>query len=388
MILRKFNYFEFSDKPNAWSLDGLILENINLLVGKNATGKTNTLTKIAWLGNMLAGTRPQLLNSGNYDVEFFDENGNVYQYKLNLLLQKVQYEELIISGELKFKRDASGIGKIFSAQFKTEMDFHLPSNQLVVVSKRDAIQHPFLEELAKWAEGQRMYAFSSKLGQDTVFIVNDMNNINVDPRDMNSVIGLFVKGEQEFSQDFRKRIIGSMKDIGYELSNIGVTSSPGSLPPIPLPPIPLSTGTNGLMLYVGEKSTQTAIVQHQMSQGMFRALSLIIQVTYNTLKNLSTTILIDDIGEGLDFERSTNIIKILSKIAEEGKGQIIMSTNDRFVMNNIPLKHWQIIQRSGGKCRIFNYHNSKEKFDEFEYMGLNNFDFLATDFINSKWEKA
>jgi signal recognition particle GTPase len=65
MILQKFNYFEFADNPNSWTLDGMILENINLLVGKNATGKTNTLTKIAWLGNMLAGTQPQLLNSGN-----------------------------------------------------------------------------------------------------------------------------------------------------------------------------------------------------------------------------------------------------------------------------------------------------------------------------------
>jgi hypothetical protein len=382
MILRKFNYFEFSDKPNAWSLSGLILEKINLLVGKNATGKTNTLTKISWLGNMLAGIQPQLLNSGNYDVEFVDDV-NTYRYKLNLSFQKVQFEELSINDEQKFTRGSDGIGKIFSAQFKTDMDFHLSPNQLVVTSKRDAIQHPFLEELSKWAEGQRLYEFSSKLGQDTIFIANDMNNIIVDPRDMNSVIGLFVKGEQEFAQNFRKNIINSMKEIGYELSNIGVTSNLSPLPPISIP-----GATNGLVLYIGEKNSQTAIRQNEMSQGMFRALSLIIQITYNTLKKLSTTVLIDDIGEGLDFERSTNIIKIISRIAEEGKGQVIMSTNDRFVMNNIPLKYWQVIQRNGGECQVFNYQNSKEKFDEFEYMGLNNFDFLATDYLNSEWKKA
>jgi hypothetical protein len=112
---------------------------------------------------------------------------------------------LTINGEQKFIRGDDGMGKIFSAQFKTDMNFHLSPNQLVVTSKRDAIQHPFLEELSKWAEGQRMYNFSSKLGQDTVFIVNDMNNIIVDPRDMNSVIGLFAKGEQEFAHDFRKK---------------------------------------------------------------------------------------------------------------------------------------------------------------------------------------
>jgi len=61
-----------------------------------------------------------------------------------------------------------------------------------------------------------------------------------------------------------------------------------------------------------------------------------------------------------------------------------MSTNDRFVMNNVPLEYWQVIQRKGGECRIYNYQNSKDIFDEFTYTGLNNFDFLATDFINSE----
>ncbi len=359
------------DKPNAWSLEGLILENINLLVGKNATGKTNTLTKIAWLGDMLAGIQPFLLNSGSYDVEFYDDNDNdTYQYELNISLQKIQREILRINGDIKFSRESDGIGKIYSDQLKTNMDFKLSQNQLVVVSKRDAIQHPFLEKLAKWAEGQRMYAFSD-LRRDSLFFTNDMNNINVNPRDMNSVIGLYIKGEQEFAKDFKTRVINSMKEIGYELTNVGITES-------------VSLFAGAKTLYVMEENSQMVILQSLMSQGMFRALSLIIQITYNTLKNLPTTILIDDIGEGLDFARSTSVIKLISRVADEGKCQLIMSTNDRFVMNNVPLKYWQIIQRDRGQCKIFNYHNKKEEFDNFKYTGLNNFDFLATDFINSK----
>jgi hypothetical protein len=73
-------------------------------------------------------------------------------------------------------------------------------------------------------------------------------------------------------------------------------------------------------------------------------------------------------------------------MAETNDIQLIMSTNDRFVMNNVPLKYWQVIQRNGGECTVFNKRNSKEKFDDFEYTGLNNFDFLATDFINSEWK--
>jgi len=365
MILRKFDYFEFEKQPNAWSVEGLVLENINLLVGKNATGKTNTLTKIAWLGDMLAGMQPQLLNSGNYNVVFSDDN-KIFEYKLCISLQKVQFEKLIINNESKFERDKDGNGKIYSDKLNMYLEFKLSQNQLVVTSKRDAIQHPFIEELAKWAEGLRIYAFS-KLNRDVIPLVNDMSNINVNLRDINSVIVLYLKGREEFTDDFKGQIINSMNEIGYELTNIDVKSM----------------GTN-LALYVKEKNNDAEILQYQMSQGMFRALSLIIHITYNALKNLPTTILVDDIGEGLDFARSTSVIKLISKVAEEGKCQLIMSTNDRFVMNNVPLRYWQIIQREGGRCRIFNYHNKKQKFEEFKDTGLNNFDFLATDFINSE----
>ena len=380
MILKKFTYSEFSSESHSWSIDGLILDKINLLVGKNATGKTNTLEKISWLGNMLAGRQPQLLISGNYDVEFVDDNDN-YHYKLNISMQKVEYEELLINSEQKYFRGNDGKGQITTTQFSEKMNFQLSQNQLVITAKRDAIQHPFLDKLVKWAEGQRMYEFSSDMGRGTVFIVNDMNNLIVDPRDMFSVIGLYIKGEQEFPQEFKKFIIRLMKDIGYELSNIGVVPSPN------LPVMPHTGSNNGLVLYVDEKNSNTPILQQDMSQGMFRALSLIIQVTYNSLKKLSTTILIDDIGEGLDFERSSLIIELITTITKEGNGQVIMSTNDRFVMNNVPLEYWQVIQRTGGECKVYNYQNSKEKFDEFAYTGLNNFDFLATDFINSEWKK-
>ncbi|GBU21292.1 hypothetical protein R80B4_01181 [Fibrobacteres bacterium R8-0-B4] len=370
MILKKFKYSEFTDRPNAWSLEGLDLENINLLVGKNATGKTNALMRIFWLGNMLAGRQPQLYDSGNYDVEFTHGN-SVYLYKLNLLSYSVEYEELIINGEQKFERGANGIGEIFSDDLGKKIKFQLSPKQLVVTSKRDTIQHPFLEKLAKWAEGLRMYAFGSDMGK-TAFGIAD--NINVDPRDMYSAAGLYHNGELDFGQPFKERIIDSMKNIGYELNGIGKYN------------VLIGNG-NGIGLYVREKNINTDIYQHNMSQGMFRALSLIIQITYNTLKKLSTTILIDDIGEGLDFERSSKIITLLVDLAEKDNNiQLIMSTNDRFVMNNVQLEYWQIIQRDGGQCKVSNCHNAKDKFDEFQYTGLNNFDFLATDFINSTWE--
>jgi energy-coupling factor transporter ATP-binding protein EcfA2 len=371
MILKKFEYSEFTGEPNAWSLNGLVLENINLLVGKNATGKTNALRRIFALSSMLSGSQPQLFAFGNYDVEFNDN----YKYKLNLSQHRVESEELIINSEEKFKRDSDGKGQIWAEKLSRKIDFQVAPNKLVVTSKNDAIQHPFLEELIKWAESLKALTFSSKMGQESLFYSNTLNINTVEPDNMNSV-GLYKIGEQEFPDMFKKRIIDSMKEIGYELEQIELDS------------VLLHNNTYGWSLYIVEKNSENKIYQPFMSQGMFRALSIIIQLTYHTMKKLSGTILIDDIGEGLDFERSSKLIKLLIKLAEENDTiQLIMSTNDRYVMNNVPLEYWQVIQRIGGECRVFNYHNSKEKFDDFQYMGLNNFDFLATDFLNTEWEK-
>jgi hypothetical protein len=387
MILRKIDYHEFDGEPNYWVLKGLTLEKINLLVGKNATGKTNSLNKMQWLGNMLIGLQPQLLQSGNYIVEFEDEDKK-YQYTLAILQGKVQQEGLGINGKQMFNRDNNGEGTIVTEQYPEPMRFKLSPNQLVVLSKHDAIQHPYLEKINAWADKLRFYEFGSSLGKDTFLTTNNTNDIVVNSRDANSVVGLFMKGEHDFPDAFRNTIKDYMRNIGYDITNIGVTADPNLLHQImPGVPFPMPLNSLPFMIYAGEKDSKMAITQQLMSQGMFRAFSLLTQLTYNILSNSSSTILIDDIGEGLDFDRSSKLIKLLIEIAEKNDAiQLIMSTNDRFVMNNVPLEYWQVIQRKGGECQVFNYRNSKKKFDDFEYTGLNNFDFLRTDFINSSWE--
>ena len=172
-----------------------------------------------------------------------------------------------------------------------------------------------------------------------------------------------------------------MQRIGYDISNLTVEINPNTA-------IVDEDKSPLYMLCVKENDRNAILYQTGMSQGMFRALSLLIQITYNTMNNLSSTILIDDIGEGLDFERSTKLINLLIDLAEKNDNiQLIMSTNDRYVMNKVPFKYWQLINRKGGECNVYNYQNSKEIFDEFKFTGLSNFDFLATDFINSKLEQ-
>ena len=94
-----------------------------------------------------------------------------------------------------------------------------------------------------------------------------------------------------------------------------------------------------------------------------------------------TCFLIDDIGEGLDYERSCELIDLLIEKAKSHFVQLIMTTNDRFVMNRVPLEMWTVLNRTGSIVKGYNIHNSAEKFDKFRFTGMSNFDLFATDYL-------
>jgi hypothetical protein len=70
------------------------------------------------------------------------------------------------------------------------------------------------------------------------------------------------------------------------------------------------------------------------------------------------------------------MIGLLIERAKTGKFQLIMTTNDRFIMNEVPLDYWSVAERTGKDVRLFNSSNSKESFENFKYAGLSNFEFF------------
>jgi AAA15 family ATPase/GTPase len=373
MILQKIDYHEFDNTPNYWALKPFELGKINLLVGKNATGKTRTLKVIDTLSSFI-------LDKGfktptNYNIEFMD-GSDVYSYILETD-GKVMAEKLEINNTVMITRDVTGRGKIFIAQENKKIEFQSPEDKLII-SRRDKIQYPYLEKIHEWAGNVRYYSFGSSMNQEYGKPIED-KNVTLDGNSNNSV-EVFVVGQLKFEDKFKQNVLLLMNSIGYDLTDIDAQRWQY---------LGKYIRSEDYTLFASEKDRGTFVVQKDMSQGMFRALSIIIHLSYHVLMRTSVTFIIDDIGEGLDFDRSSRLIRLLIEITEKNDNiQLIMSTNDRFVMNNVPLEYWQVIQRKGGECTVYNYHNSKEKFDEFEYMGLNNFDFLATDYLNSQWEKA
>ncbi len=92
MRLKSINYSEFDGTSRVWTLSGLTLGAINLIVGKNATGKTRTLNLIVVLGNLLSGRQKPELTTGTWRAEF-EHDGKVLHYLLKLEDRKVIGED-------------------------------------------------------------------------------------------------------------------------------------------------------------------------------------------------------------------------------------------------------------------------------------------------------
>lgn len=372
MKLVDVSYVQWENTSREWRIEGVKLGPLTLLVGSNASGKSRTLNIINGLAKFLAGDSKVSILSGSWDVTFEDE-GRHLVYTLQISDAKVVKEEFKVDGTERLKRGAGGIGEIWAEKLEKTIDLQVPEEQLAAVARLDSIQHPFFEPLHTWGKSLYHYPFGSPLGKDVLGLIRPDAKIDVDPRDTSQVIGIYRKGEKDFGDSFKEAIKTDMAEIGYLIDDVG-TITPTSL---------VIQGSHPIVgMYVRESDLGDITDQGDMSQGMFRALSIIIQLNYSGLSKKPSCILIDDIGEGLDFERSCSLIKLLVSKAEQSSVQLVMATNDRFVMNTVPLESWTVLRRVGGKIRVYNHENSKKRFDEFKFTGMNNFDFFALNFLD------
>jgi len=388
----KLDIFEFvynKDLPGEWRVEECRLSQTNLIVGKNASGKSRILRAIHTLSELLSESGSLAPRPKSYewrllfDVERPEEKT---EYILKIEKGLVIQEKLIIyseSDEPLLDRHESGEGTIFAKKIKQYIDFQTDKTELAVVKRRDSIQHPFLENLYQWSSSLRFYEFGAQLGKNTMahirFTMELLKN-QTDFKDSNFVVGIFVIGKQEIGEPFINAILSDMREIGYKLSEIGT-----KVPSLINPDISVDSPDNlPQFLYIQEEDLTSVTEQSEISQGMFRALSLFIQINYSLLASKPSCIVIDDIGEGLDYQRSSSIIKILIEKAERGLVQLIMTTNDEFIMNGVPIEYWSLIERTPGSAKLHNIYNSREKIEEFKFIGLNNFDLFTSEFLLQK----
>jgi len=264
MILKSIKY---KVPDGGWHFEGrggipLNLGQINLVVGQNATGKTKTIENILFLVTLISQTIIFNRTVTLYEL-IFDNNGSEIFYHLNFDKNGIQ-EILKVDNELKLDRKAE---KLFYEEQGQFLPFKTRDMTLAITNS-NTLQHPFFEHIHNWSRNILHYQFGGHMGRKNTDF-NKRNNIVPDRKDEAFFIDLpsiCEKGQQEFGENFNTQITKDFNSIGYNIENITYVNKS-------------TVGFLGI-IELGE------IVFHtELSQGMFRALSLIIQLNYSLLSN-------------------------------------------------------------------------------------------------------
>ncbi|WP_186076896.1 ATP-binding protein [Burkholderia gladioli] len=388
MFLKQVDYQEKNVSrigSQQWKLQGLHLGQINLIVGKNSSGKTRVTNIIHALARMLAGKQPPHFYSGTWFVEFERMKGLSHEeqkYHLEIFERTVSRESFQIGRQQIMARTKDGNCFVMRKAGSERVKYKVPTNQLTAVVRRDEIQHPFFDHLYQWASNCCVYRFGTDFGKSSTTIITPSTGgeeLFSTADQVDNAVHVFRMTQERFGDTFKEQLLLDLNDLGYNCTDIALDYVRGIQ----------FNGVLPLALAVKEHDLGNYTSQGDMSQGMYRALALCIHVNANILWGQEKQrgrelrlgdlpmLIIDDIGEGLDFERSRKLVASLIRKATEHQFQLVMSSNDRFIMNDVPLEYWTVLHRKAGIVQAFNSTNAKKSFDDFEYLGLNNFDFFS-----------
>jgi predicted ATPase len=338
---------EFSDY--SWVLNKVSFSNLNLIAGKNAVGKSKTLDAIIQFVKFLNGDVTSTIPAHRSKVEFLANDGALLSYAY-------EYQDNVIEEETLHKGADRIISRNKEHAFIGETEVFPPANKLCVQSQRDTKNYPEFEAIIQWAEKLKGFSFS-ELSSSKNYLVPSMLNEQISFSDLYEKIDAL--------EDKKNFVIEKMAEMEYEIESIN----------------PFKISDKYSIVLIKERGVNSPLFSSLMSNGMLRVFYIFSYIAYLSTEQGARTLLIDDLGEGLDFSRSKKLSKILFDYCEDHDIQLIVTSNDSFLMNAVSLDHWVILQREGEQTSAISKYTHPEMFTRFKKMGLNNFDILSTDFI-------
>ena len=343
---------QFTYREEDWRLASPInLQEVNLLVGKNAVGKSRTIRALRnVLLYLMQLSERNTLDIFRSELLFEDEN-DLISYEFRLKRTDVVYESLKVNGETLLSRNENGT--VLCGE-----SINPPTSKLTLHVRRDVVQYPFIEKIMLWAEHACGLCFNEiEMAEDS--------DIPFYILGQGQTLFAMVKSLPEKSI---QQVIDQAYELGYPIQRIEL----------------FEHGSNLKMVLFHEENVKSQLFGALMSKGMFRALYLLIYAQYMSVREFPSLLLIDDLCEGLDYERSTKLGKILFDFCIEHHIQLIASSNDTFLMDVVDLKYWNILQREGSEVSSIDIVKNPDLFDGFLFTGLSNFDFFSSDYITRK----
>ena len=362
LTLKKLSYKEYEGKPEFWSIDGVDLNQVNIIVGKNSTGKTRLLNVIKNTARMFS-KNTVALSSGDWELTFENSSNELYKYQLQVENNQVQKESLF-EGKTKILSRSPKSCWLINVQSGDKVKIAPPSDRLVIQVRRDQQDYPYLEDIFKWSDSFYGFIFSATKPTELSALNTDEQEVALDS--LMVVPNLLNKEMQKYGPEFTQVIFEDMEALGYPIETVELKQML----------FPAGRLANVIMLK--EKGLKCNTSQINMSSGMYRALATVIIVNHLLRKKSPCTLAIDDIGEGLDYDRSVRLINLVLQKMHGKNIQVLFTTNDRHLLNTVDIENWNILERQGHSVKGYNYTNSKKAFDDFLATGLSNFDLLKT----------
>lgn len=348
MILSSFSY-----KTYGWELVEMNdLQPTNLLVGKNAAGKTRTIKALQNVTSFMQMKSSSVLQDSKFRTKMIFSNSEK-SWKMTYMFEiddkKVIYEQLTVCGRILLTRNAN------RAEYNG-VPVNPPKDKLVVQVRRDSEAFPEVEELMKWAEGVVVISCSN-INPYTIFNVpEDMIN----PVSFSGLVGMLTEEEKQ-------AVIKDAKSLGYHIKDISLVKAANEYK----------------FVTVKEAYVRHPIFDVQLSNGMIRVLFLLCFLKSMKHGKQYSMLLIDDLGEGMDYSRATQLGKKIFETCEQEKMQMIASSNDAFLMDVVDISKWQILRRKNTKLTVLNQTNTPDVFTHFRMTGLSNFDLFSSDYIDN-----
>jgi len=347
MTLSSFEYSE-----NNWKLSNLSpLHSSCLLVGRNSSGKTRTIHALQNVVSFMQMKQMHLGGSSSFSATmiFSDTNDNLFNMEYRFAVKNgIIDEEILIVNEIKLIERTSD-----NAKYKSETVYP-PEDKLVVQTRRDKLLYPEIEQLMAWAEGIVCISCSD-INPFTVIAPSQLIN----PFSFSDLV-------DSLDTSAKETVMVNASKLDYHISSIET----------------IKANDNIRLVKIQEQEVSENIFDMQLSSGMLRTLYLLCFMQY--IKNTPKTsmLLIDDMSEGLDYYRSTQLGRLVFEESRKYGIQLIASSNDSFLMDVVDIANWQVLRRVGSVVSVINQQTHPDLFRKFKMTGLSNFDFFSSDFID------
>jgi predicted ATPase len=347
--LKSFEWTESRDKEVEMQLKNLSIDDFNLLISDNAQGKTRLFKTLTFFSNLFKD-KPQIIItdfSGKFNFEIMDSKE----------IEKVDYEINIIpeNGKNNFIETVTRNNRIlfsskkkilFNESTQSEVkNYFIPKNlpALSSINEPDFITINLLRGFF-----QRIFWVSSNKSRQVNVspdaIIPDNNGANISSVLNNwykSYPELFNEVMNEFRQcfPFIKKIFFKQQDI------------------------------QGMMkadlLAFEEESIDHSILQTQWSDGIYRILFLLMtpKIPFHIGDQVlpPSLILIDEIENGLDFNRLKYIINYFKDYADDS--QILIASHSPLVCDFVHPGNWKVAKRKGTEVNFISPKFQEEDLD-------------------------